>query len=389
MSTPHRWPSLPGFPQWPTLRARMALLYAALLCTSGIALLGITYLLAPGLLIHREMAQAPHPPPQTPNTPTAAHSTGIISWTFLHSHSFKGAVLALTIMVVFSVAVGWLIAGRFVRPLRTIIAAARDISASNLHRRLGLRGPNDEFTELGGTLDDLFGRLEASFDSQRHFVANASHELRTPLAGQRTLLQVALADPDADAESLRTACEEALQLGDQQERLIEALLTLASSEGGVERWQPFDLAKIAEDVISGRQHEANRRNIRIDATLSPAPAIGDPRLVASLVANLVDNAIRHNMAGGHVSLSTAPSPEHATIAISNAGPLVAPQDIERLFRPFHQTGTERVRRDGHGLGLAIVLAIAEAHGARLTPRPRPEGGLNVEVTFRSTKFPRA
>jgi signal transduction histidine kinase len=374
-----------AFLLWPTLRVRMALLYAGLICTSGIALLGITYLLAPGLLIHRETLRAPHQPPRPTDTTTATHSAGIISWTFLHSDSFKGAVFALTIMVVFSLAAGWLIAGRFVRPLRTIIAAARDISASNLNRRLGVQGSNDEFTELGGTLDDLFGRLEASFESQRHFVANASHELRTPLAGQRTLLQVALADPDADTESLRAACEEALALGDQQERLIEALLTLASSEGGVERWEPFDLAEIAENVISGRQQEADSRGIRIDTTLNRAPAVGDPRLVASLVANLVDNALRHNIVGGHVAISTASSPEYATIAIDNTGPLVSRQDLERLFRPFHQTGTERVRRDGHGLGLAIVLAIADAHGARLAPRPRPEGGLNVEVTFRSTK----
>jgi signal transduction histidine kinase len=362
----------------------MALLYAALICTSGIALLGITYLLAPGLVIHRTAVRAPHQAPVTTDTATSSHTTGIVSWTFLHSNSFKGVVLALLILSLLSLAAGWLIAGRFVQPLRTIIATARDISASNLNRRLGLRGSSDEFTELGGTLDDLFARLEASFESRRHFVANASHELRTPLAGQRTLLQVALADPEADAESLRAACEEALQLGEAQARLIDALLTLASGESGVERWEPFDLAEIAEEVIAGHQHEADRRNIRIDAVLEPAPASGDPRLVESLVSNLVDNALRHNITGGHVSVSTAPLPEQATLAISNTGPQVPGEDLERLFRPFHQAGAERVGHDGHGLGLAIVRAIAEAHGASLTPRPRPEGGLDVEVTFRPT-----
>jgi DNA-binding response OmpR family regulator len=165
----------------------------------------------------------------------------------------------------------WQLAGLYLRPLRTLNATARDISATNLHRRLGLQGPDDEITALGSTLDDLFGRLESSFESQRRFVANASHELRTPLAGQRTLLQVALADPDASTQSLRAACEDALALGERQTQLVDGLLTLASSERGIERREPIDLAEIADRVLVSRHQAAAGRGIDIRASLNPRP----------------------------------------------------------------------------------------------------------------------
>jgi signal transduction histidine kinase len=292
------------------------------------------------------------------------------------------SVIGLAIMVVISIVLGWVVAGRFLRPLRTITATARDISASNLHRRLGRTGRNDEFTQLASTLDDLFERLEAAFASQRRFVANASHELRTPLTAERTLLQVALADPDATAETLRSACQEVLALGEAQERLIESLLTLASSEQGVEQRESFDLAAIARTVVLARLDGARRRAIEVDTALAPAPASGDPRLVESLVANLVENALRHNTSGGRVEIGTAAVPGGARITVKNTGPVVPADQVERLFQPFQRLGGQRIgRTDGHGLGLAIVRAIAEAHGATITPRARPEGGLDLEVTF--------
>src|SRR4029453_12997151 len=182
------------------------------------------------------------------------------------------SVVGLAVMVVIALVLGWLIAGRFLRPLRTITATARDISASNLHRRLGLGGRDDEFTELGATLDDLFERLAASFASQRRFWANPSQELRTPLTAERTLLQVALADPAATAETLRSTCQDVLALGQQQERLIEALLTLASSERGIEQREPFDLGDIAGNVVLARQPEAQHRGIQVDTMLATARA---------------------------------------------------------------------------------------------------------------------
>ena len=208
------------------------------------------------------------------------------------------SVIALAIMAAVSMGLGWLIAGRVLRPLRTITTAARDISATNLHRRLALDGPDDEFKELGDTFDGLLGRLDASFQSQRQFVANASHELRTPLARLKTLAQVALADPDASVESLRAAHERVLASEQQLEGLIAALLNLASSERALDRREPVDLAAVTDEVLAARRHEIERRDLQLNATLDPARVEGNRQLIERLVANLIDNAIRHNMTGG-------------------------------------------------------------------------------------------
>ena len=361
----------------PSLRARMTLLYGAVICASGVALLGVTQLLAPGLLQHGgHKAEGPGlPGAVTAGPPTRVPLT-------IGPSAFWSIVVAFAIMAVFSLAAGWLIAGRFVRPLRAIITTARDISASNLHRRLGVRGRGDELTELGQTLDDLFGRLEASFQAQRHFIANASHELRTPLSAGRALLQVALADPEPTVETLRATCEELVELGDQQERLIAALLALASSQRGIGQLECLDLADITRDALLARQEEAERHGIRLRAALAAAPVTGDPSLAESLVANLLDNAIRHNLPGGQAEISTALTTAGAAITVSNTGTLVPPDAVQDLFQPFRQLGTQRTRHgEGHGLGLAIVRAIADAHGAALTARARPAGGLDIQVTF--------
>ncbi|HLI02394.1 MAG TPA: histidine kinase dimerization/phospho-acceptor domain-containing protein, partial [Acidimicrobiales bacterium] len=270
----------------PVLRAQLALLYSGLFV--GLLAIG---LLAANLLVARGAAQAPNGPGPLPGIGGPADAAR----DFAVASAVGGLVVALL-----ALAGAWWLGGRFLRPLRAMTAAAQEISATNLHRRLALTGPKDELTELGRTLDDLFGRLDASFESQRRFVANASHELRTPLAGQRAVLQVALADPDATAGELRAACEEALQLGAQQEQLIAALLTLASSEGGVDRWEELDLGAVAERVLAERQREAEGRGLHVTAALSPAPAAGDPMLVERLIANLVDNALRHNLPDGAV-----------------------------------------------------------------------------------------
>ena len=286
---------------WRTIRLQLALLYAGVFVALGAALLGVS-----GLLVRTGSASG-----------APGSGSGSAQTAFNGRQFDVGPALVFLATVLIALALGWLIAGRFLRPLRTITATARDISASNLNRRLALSGRNDEFAELGETLDGLFRRLEASFQAQRHFVANASHELRTPLAAERTLLQVALADPDATAETLRSTCQQLLALGYQQERLIEALLTLASSERGIERWEPLDLAGIAGKVLLDLRQEAERRGIRIEAILAAAPATGDPSLVESLVANLVDNAIRHNRDGGRVEISTTITDGLAIVSVSN------------------------------------------------------------------------
>jgi signal transduction histidine kinase len=363
----------------PTLRMRMALLYAALICTSVVAILGSTYLLAPGLLVHRGWQRAPGQPATGPET--GGHSSGALPGT-IGGEKVGGLLVALAVIAAFSLALGWLIAGRFTRPLRTIIGTARDISANNLHRRLGLHGRHDEFAQLGETLDDLFARLEASFEAQRHFIANASHELRTPLSAGRALLQVALTDPAPTVEAMRATCEEVIQLGEQQERLIAALLTLADSQRGPRRPQPLDLADIARTVLLARAPEAERRGIRLDATLGAAPATGDPSLAESLVTNLVDNALRHNVPGGHAEIRTATGTAGAVLSVANTGTIVPATEVQHLFEPFRQLGAERIGNgDGHGLGLAIVRAIARAHGATLTCHARPAGGLDIQVVF--------
>jgi signal transduction histidine kinase len=355
----------------------MTLLYGTVICASGVALLGVTQLLVPGLLLHgvQKTSGSALPGAVTPGPPTRVPLT-------VGTSAFWSIVVAFAIMAVLSVAVGWLIAGRFVRPLRSIITTARDISASNLHRRLGMRGRGDEFTELGRTLDDLFGRLEASFQSQRHFIANASHELRTPLTAGRALLQVAIADPEPTVETLRATCEELVELGDQQERLIAALLALASSQRGIGQLECLDLADIAGDALLARQEEAGRHGIHLRTALAAAPVTADPSLAESLVANLIDNAIRHNHPGGQAEISTALTIAGAVVSVSNTGTLVPPDAVQDLFQPFRQLGTQRTRHgEGHGLGLAVVRAIADAHGAALTARARPAGGLDIEVTF--------
>jgi signal transduction histidine kinase len=350
------------------LRTRLALFYGGVFLVASAVLLAVAFL--PAVRISRTS--------RVGAGDADAHAASNL-------HQVLGySGIALAAAAVLAAALGWLAADRALRPLRTITRSARAISASNLHERLGLNASYDEFTELGETLDGLFGRLEASFESQRQFVANASHELRTPLAAERTLLQVTLADPGATAETLRSACEQLLGLGAQQERLIDALLTLASSQRGIERWEPVDIAAITANVLAARGEETARRGIRVDAAVGPAIAPGDPRLMESMVANLADNALRYNVTGGIVEIGTSMTAGSASLWIANTGPVIPAAEIGRLFQPFQQLGADRIGRDGdggYGLGLAIVQAIAIAHGASLSARARPGGGLEIRVDF--------
>ena len=290
--------------------------------------------------------------------------------------------IALGIMAILSGVLGWLIAGRVLAPLRTMTARAKRISEDNLHERLALDGPEDELKELGDTFDDVLGRLEGAFDAQRRFVANASHELRTPLTLERAMVEVALADPDADAESLRRTCRRVLDAGEQQERLIEGLLTLARSQRGLQENEPLDLREVSSQVLTAFEANRNGDGCSIESELASAAISGDERLLERLLANLLDNAVRHNVPGGWVRVWTGVRDGRSTLGVSNSGPVIAPADLDSLLEPFRRAGTERARhRDGHGLGLSIVAAIASAHGAVLRTRARSEGGMDVEVSF--------
>jgi len=292
--------------------------------------------------------------------------------------------LALAIMALASIGLGWLIAGRALRPVRTMSSRARGISERNLHERLALDGPDDELKELGDTFDGLLGRLEAAFESQRRFVANASHELRTPITLERALVEVALSDPSASVESLRETCRRVLTASEQQERLIEALLTLARSQRGLESRAPVDLREVTTEVV--RAVPSN--GIEVQTELGDASTTGDPAMVERLVANLIQNAVRHNEQDGWVTAWTGIRDGEPTVEVTNSGPVVAPDQVDELTKPFArlgQNGSVAPRnadaRQGVGLGLSIVQAIADAHGAHLTTDPRTEGGLKVAVRF--------
>jgi signal transduction histidine kinase len=382
-----------------SVRLRLTLLYGALFIASGAGLLAINYILVrrrytsnffvvsgfngdPGVSVQGAKT-LPAPSPfggviTKQELIAGAHNTSTAA---LHQLLYQSGI-ALAIMAVVSIWLGWLIAGRALRPLRTITNAARDISASNLHRRLALEGPDDEVKQLANTFDDLLGRLESSFDAQRQFVANASHELRTPLTFERTLVEVALADPNATVDTLRATFERVLEVGEQQERLIEALLTLSRSQRGLDRREPFDLAVIAADILEARCPEADDRGLRIDTALGPAPTSGDPRLGERLVANLVDNAARHNIHGGRIDVATSTRAGRAILTIANTGPVIRPDDLDRLYQPFQRLNPDRNGdRYGLGLGLSIVNAIAAAHGATIATQALPGGGLEIEVAF--------
>jgi len=390
MTLPHRFAALASWLPSRTIRLRLTLFYSGLFLVSAAALLAITYLLVRftfhAASLHTYSATKPRPRSGPPlahlPSPASLQAQAARQRNADLNQLLKVSGAALVLMALASVALGWLVARRVLRPLRTITAAARDVSSASLHRRLALAGPRDELKELADTFDGLLGRLERSFQSQRQFVANASHELRTPLTLERALLEAALTEPEPTAESFRTTCERLLAATTQQDRLIEALLPLATSERGIDRWDPMDLAVLAEQVLTSRRSGAERLGVRVEATLAPALASGDPDLAERLVANLIDNALRYNIPGGWAGLVTGTDAGQATVKVSNTGPAVPAEELQELFQPFRRLGNGRTRhRDGHGLGLSIVSAIATAHRAALDARARPGGGLDVEVRF--------
>ncbi len=388
-------------PTWPrrTARLRLTFLYGGLFLACGAILLAVSYVLveqaiAPGGDVNEGGFSQINIPAGliTVHRGSQALTPGQVSSLMLTlgkeittsdlRQVLIDAPVALAIVTVVALALGWLVAGRILRPLAVITATARRISASSLNQRLALRGPDDELKALGDTLDELFARLEASFHAQRNFVANASHELRTPLTRERAMLQVALDDPATTAETWRGVAAEVLASNAEQESLIEALLALASSQGGLGERELVDLAAITGEILLSARPEAARQGLSLDAVTRPAPLLRDKLLAERLVANLVGNAVRHNVAGGKVEVSTAARDGRAVLAVANTGPAVPPEAVGRLFQPFLRLDGRRVRRDsGRGLGLSIVDAIAAAHGAEITARARPGGGLSIEVTF--------
>jgi signal transduction histidine kinase len=378
-----------------TVRLRLTALYCGLFFPLGVALVAITSVVI--LLSARPVGQAPvvhrhalrrgtsvvHLPISGAGVKAVPQPLVRLGSLNLDLHEFLfGSCITLVAMIVISVLLAWFLAGRVLRPLRTITDTTQNISENDLHRRLALPGPRDELTELGDTIDGLLGRLERAFDSQRRFVANASHELRTPLTVDRAMLQVALADPNITLDSLRAACGEVLEAGREQERLIDALLTLARSQRGLDHKEPVDLAAVISEVLQAHELSAVSRGLQVDASLGDATVAGDARLLFQLVSNLVDNAIRHNVTNGHLQVALAASTNEATLTVTNTGPPVAPEQVNRLLQPFQRGTPDRTASpNGLGLGLSIVADVAEAHAADLEVRPLPEGGLTITVSF--------
>jgi len=374
-----------------TLRLRMAAWYGSLFLASGAALLAVTYAFVvarptvrlASVLTSQQLAQTKAAVQRILGGPRGAAAARALAEAQRADtlHTFLlAAGIALACMTLVSAGLGWLVAGRALRPLRVMTATAQRISGQNLHQRLALPGPRDELKQLADTIDGLLARLEAAFSAQRQFIANASHELRTPLTLERTMVEVALADPEAPAELLRATCQRVLAAGEQQERIIDSLLTLARGQRGLDQRDTFDLGALAREVLAEREPEARRLGLRVTATLGQAPASGDPRLAERLVANLVGNGIGHNQAGGWLTVHTGLRAGHAVLLVANSGPVIDPAEIGRLLRPFERMGTDRTGQRA-GLGLAIVAAVAEAHAATVTVRAPAAGGLEVEIGF--------
>jgi len=377
-----------------TIRLRLTLLYGGMFLGSGVVLLTVVYLLVSRGVLGTGLAG-----PTSPSTPSAGGSLNPTPQVqavqvdlgaelarersdFVHE-LLLASCLSLVLLAVASVWLGWLVTGRALRPLRAMAVNAKAISATDLHLRLAAPGPADEIKELADTFDGLLSHLEAAFEAQRRFVANASHELRTPLTFERSLLEVTLADPGSGPEQLRAVCGRLLESNEQQEKLIEALLTLARSQRGLDRRVPVDLALAAGEHLSLVRETDAPAGVRIEADLALAETLGDPALVARLVTNLIDNALRHNVPDGWMQVSTGTTAGRPTVRVVNTGPEIEPDQIRQIFEPFQRLHPARVDgQAGHGIGLSIVSAIAATHGAELRAVPRADGGgLDVSVAF--------
>jgi signal transduction histidine kinase len=385
-----RWPA-------PTIRLRLTVIYGLVFLITGALLLTIGYVIVRHNLDARGNFRAALrrlglPAPSSsgfgrrlafnPGSPEAAVADAVraeLRAQALHQLLIE-YLLALGVMTMVSVGAGWLLAGRALRPLRDITATARRVSGQNLGERIGLSGPADELKQLADTFDGMLGRLDSAFASQRHFVANASHELRTPLAIMRTEVDVALADPDASAGELRGMGEAIRETIDRCERLIEGLLTLARSEAGAPRADEVDLAALAADCITDMRAGAREADVAVIPQLAPAWTRGSQALIERMIANLLDNGIRHNLPGGHLHVTTSVIGGRARLVVSNGGLPIDPADAKTLMEPFRRLDRGA---GGSGLGLSIVRSVVEAHHGSIEVVAPPAGGLEVRIELPS------
>jgi signal transduction histidine kinase len=298
----------------------------------------------------------------------------------MHSLVQQSAI-ALALLAVFSLVIGWVMAGRVLRPVREITDAARRLSERNLHERIALQGPDDELRELADTFDAMLSRLDSAFALQRDFVANASHELRTPLTIIRTDLDVTMSDPEASIADYQAMAATIHDATVRSERLIEALLTLARTDGPVDR-TALDLAELAQNTATPLLELRVASGLRIETSLAPAPVVGDRSLLERLVANLVENAIRYNCPDGWLALETQWRGDQAVLTVANSGDRIEPAEVGLLFQRFYRRDPSRNRATGGaGLGLSIVDAVVRTHGGQVEARALAGGGLRVSVAL--------
>ncbi|MFE3197122.1 sensor histidine kinase [Embleya sp. NPDC059237] len=373
-----------------TIKMRLTALYGGMFVIAGVLLLATVY-----LLVRQSLNEGRLNLTLAPNTLMTINGVPMTpdqfdQWQSLQQIHQRDAalnsllqqsLLALLLLSVIAFGFGYVMAGRVLRPLGRITSIAREVAGSNLHRRIDLEGPDDEFKELADTFDDMLDRLDRSLESQRKFVANASHELRTPLAINRTLLEVALGDPEASVE-LKQLGKTLLATNERSEGLIEGLLLLARSDNELTERKPVDLAEVARRAVDQTGAEAAEREVTLHDELGPAVLQGNGVLLERVAMNLIQNAVRYNRAGGTVDISTESGAGVAVLTVTNTGPVVPAYEVDNMFEPFRRLRTERIASDkGVGLGLSIVRSIVRAHGGWIEVEPREEGGLMMRIGF--------
>ncbi|WP_395729508.1 sensor histidine kinase [Nakamurella sp.] len=365
-----------------SLRLRLTLLSTALLALFGALLLALSY-----LVVGRVVAALPQFPPGTfvevdGRLVEASAAASAIAGQGRQTVLIAG-LIAFPIQVLAGAMLSWLLIGRTLRPLFTLTRTARVLSESSLDSRIRLTGPRDEVADLSDTFDDMLDRLQAAFDAERRFVANASHELRTPLSVIRTEVEVTLADPAADAAQLREMGTVVLEATDGANRLLTSLLVLARTQArGVSVRQEVDLAELVGPTLQVNEAAIGERGLSVTVSGGPAPVSGDPALLGRLIGNLVENAVRHNVPGGWITVTTGRADDghgDSILEIASSGPVIDAATVTELFEPFRQGQRPRTGQRGTGLGLSIVRAVVAAHHGTVDAAPVPDGGLRVRV----------
>ncbi|GAB7042103.1 MULTISPECIES: sensor histidine kinase [Catenuloplanes] len=369
-----------------TVRARLTLTYAALVAGCTVALTAAVYLFMRYVPAYHVALAVPGVDSGTaaPAGATRVRRLGELDGiSIATAGDFLNTLLlassgALVLLTAAGVLAGWIMAGRIVRPLATINAAATRAATGTLDHRIALSGPRDEIRDLSDTFDRMLASLERSFAAHRRFAANASHELRTPLATTKTMLDVALDDPGTDAAAFRQLAERLREVNRASIETVDALLDLADAQSGTTVREPVDLAAVAASAVAELRAEASAAAVTLADPAGAATAIGDPVLLRQAVSNLLRNAIRHNHAGGRAAIVLHRAGRHARVTVTNTGPRVPESAVATLTEPFTRAaGRALTRGAGHGLGLPLVAAVASAHDAVLTLLPNPSGGLTV------------